>query len=364
MTRLATINLDAIRSNVATLRAAAGDVPAMAVVKANGYGHGAVPVARAALEGGAQWLGVATVDEGLAVRASGLDAPLLAWLHTPGTDFAAAIEARIDLGVSSLSELEAVLAAGSGAAVHLKVDTGLGRNGAAAADWPALVDAAAAAERSGRLRVRGVWSHLSNTGKAEDLAQVAHFAEALAAASGAGLDPEFVHLAATAGTLAVPESRFTMVRLGIGIYGLSPLDGVNSADLGLTPAMTLSAPVVSVKRVPGGHGVSYGFDHRTDGESSLALVPLGYADGIPRAASSRGPVSIQGTTYRVAGRVAMDQFVVDLGDAPVRVGDTAVLFGDPSTGVPSADDWAEAAGTINYEIVTRIGDRVQREYVG
>ncbi|MGX5682023.1 alanine racemase [Schumannella luteola] len=364
MSRLATIDLGAITRNVATLRDAVGGMPAMAIVKANGYGHGAVPAARAALEGGAQWLGVATIDEGLELRASGVGAPVLAWLHETDADFAAAAEAGLDLGVSSLAELEAVAAAAAGASVQLKVDTGLGRNGATDADWPALIDAAAALERSGRLRVRGIWSHLANAGKAEDLTQVARFAEALAAASAAGLEPELVHLAATAGALAVPEARFGMVRLGVGIYGLSPLDNASSADLGLVPAMTLSATVASVKRVPAGHGVSYGLDHRTAAESSLALVPLGYADGIPRSASGRGPVSINGVTHRVAGRVAMDQVVLDVGDAPVREGDRAVLFGDPATGVPSADDWADAAGTINYEIVTRIGARVRREYVG
>lgn len=362
MSRVARIDLGAIARNVATLRDAAGGQPAMAIVKAGGYGHGAVQAARAAVEGGASWLGVATIDEGLELRASGIEAPVLAWLHGQGADFAAAHAAGIDLGVSSLAELEAVTSAARGASIQLKADTGLGRNGATDADWPALVDAAAALERAGRVRVRGVWSHLANAGRTEDLEQVARFAAAIAAASAAGLEPELVHLAATAGALAVPEARLGMVRLGIGIYGLSPLDGVSSAELGLTPAMTLSASVASVKRVPAGHGVSYGYDQRTNRETSLALVPLGYADGVPRSASGRGPVSINGVTYRIAGRVAMDQFVVDVGDAPVSMGDRAVLFGDPATGVPSADDWADAAGSINYEIVTRIGPRVRREY--
>jgi alanine racemase len=281
----------------------------------------------------------------------------------PDAPFPAAIDAGLDLGASSVDELERIVAAGSGAAVQLKVDTGLGRNGATTQEWTALVAAAAAHEKAGRIRVRGVWSHLANAGRDADLAQVARFTEALAEASAAGLDPELVHLAATAGALDVPEARFGMVRLGVGIYGLSPLDGVGSAELGLTPAMTLSATVASVKRVPADHGVSYGHDHRTAGETTLALLPLGYADGIPRSASSRGLVSINGVTHRIAGRVAMDQIVLDVGDTPVAVGDRAILFGDPATGLPSADDWADAAGTINYEIVTRIGARVRREYV-
>lgn len=363
MSRLATIDLSAISRNVEALRGRAGNLPAMAIVKANGYGHGAAPSARAALEGGAAWLGVATIDEGLELRASGIVAPTLAWLHETDADFASATSAGLDLGVSSLQQLESVVASAPGATVQLKVDTGLGRNGSHETEWAALFDAAAAHERAGRLRVRGLWSHLANAGRTEDLAQVERFAEAVVGAAAAGLDLELVHLAATAGAVEVPEARLGMVRLGIGIYGVSPLDDRTPQQLGLTPAMTLSATVASVKRVPADHGVSYGFDHRTAGESTLALVPLGYADGVPRSASSRGPVWINGVTYRVAGRVAMDQIVVDVGDAPVAVGDRAVLFGDPASGVPSARDWADAAGTIDYEIVTRIGSRVRREYV-
>jgi alanine racemase len=244
--------------------------------------------------------------------------------------------------------------------VQLKVDTGLGRNGADETQWPALLEAAAAHERAGRLVVRGVWSHLANAGAEADAAQVARFAEAVEAAQAAGLTPELQHLAATAGALRVPAARFSMVRLGIGCYGLSPDE---LPVPGLVPAMTLGASVAAVKRVGAGHGVSYGYDYSTTAPTTLALVPLGYADGVPRSASGAGPVWINGSTYRVAGRVAMDQFVVDVGDASVEVGDRAVLFGDPATGVPSVSDWAEAAGTINYEVVTRIGPRVVRRYV-
>jgi alanine racemase len=242
----------------------------------------------------------------------------------------------------------------------IKADTGLGRNGAVPLDWTSLVESAAAHQRAGRLTVRGVWSHLANAGVEEDAAQIAAFREAVAQARAAGLEPELVHLAATQGALAHPDARFDLVRLGIGAYGLRPdVEPV----AGLVPAMELAAPVVSVKRVPAGHGVSYGYDHRTVAETTLALVPLGYADGVPRSASGRGPVSIHGVRHTVAGRVAMDQIVLDVGDSPTAVGDRAVLFGNPATGVPSADDWAAAAGTINYEIVTRIGSRVPRRYV-
>jgi alanine racemase len=361
MSREALVDLDAIRSNVAVLSAATAGVPAMVIVKANAYGHGAVPVARAVVEAGAAWLGTADLAEALELRAAGVAAPILAWLHEPDVDFAPAIEGGVDIGVSYPQQLERVAAASGRAFVQLKVDSGLGRNGADATQWLELVDAAAAHQRAGRLVVRGIWSHLANAGPDADAAQIASFTEALEAARAAGLEPELVHLAATAGALRVPAARFGMVRLGIGVYGLSPDD---VPVPGLTPAMTLSAPVVAVKHVPANHGVSYGFDYRTTAPTTLALVPVGYADGLPRSASGGAPVAINGRSYRIAGRIAMDQVVVDVGDSAVSVGDRAVLFGDPATGVPSADEWAAAAGTINYEIVTRIGPRVARRYRG
>ena len=356
--REAVIDLGAISANVVALRAALDDMPTMVVVKANGYGHGAVQSARAALAGGADWLGVAHIVEALELRAAGIDAPVLAWLHDPEESFVDAIEGGVDIGVSYPEQLEAVASASGRAVVQIKVDTGLGRNGAPESDWDRLFAAAAAHERAGRIVVRGVWSHLANT--PDDPLQITRFEAALAGARAAGLDPELTHLGATAGSLRVPSSRFSLARLGIGAYGLSPDD---APVAGLRPAMELAASVASVKRVAPGHGVSYGFDHVTAGETTLALVPLGYAYGVPRLASGRGPVSINGVLHRVAGRIAMDQFVVDVGEHPVAVGDRAVLFGDPATGVPGAGDWAEAAHTINYEIVTRIGPRVARRYV-
>ena len=360
--REARIDLAAIAHNIQTLKRAINTSLTMVVVKSNGYGHGAIPVAKAAVVSGADWLGVADIDEALELRAAGITAPVLAWLHDPEARFDDAILAGIDLGVSYLQQLEEVARATGVANVQLKVDTGLGRNGAADSEWPKFFAAAAAHERAGRLRVRGLWSHLANAGEAEDLAQVAAFERAIGLAREAGLTPDLRHIAATAGALRVPSARFDLVRIGIGAYGLSPFDDQTSADLGLRPALELSARVVSVKRVPAGSGVSYGYDYRTEGETTLALVPLGYGDGIPRHAANRGPVFLNGRTYRVAGRVAMDQFVIDVGDGEVSIGDRAILFGDPTTGVPSADDWARAADTINYEIVTRLGGRIERTY--
>ncbi|MFV0373514.1 alanine racemase [Microbacterium sp.] len=359
--REAVIDTSAITANVRHLRRVTG-AELIAVVKADGYGHGAIRSARAALAGGADRLAVADVDEALALRDAGIDAPLLAWLHPPEASFAAAAAARVELGISSIAQLHAAAgAAGTGAVgVHLKVETGLGRNGIAPADYRAAFAEAARLERDGRIEVIGLFSHLSNTSEADDRSALTRFHVASEAAAAQGLRPRLHHIAASHAAIALPEARLDCVRVGISIYGLSPFDDRTSADLGLRPAMTLHAAVAAVRRVPAGQGVSYGYAHRTGQETTLALIPLGYADGIPRNASGRGPVQLAGRTFRVAGRIAMDQFVVDVGDHPVAVGDDAVLFGDPAVGAPPVEGWAEAADTINYEIVTRIGPRVPR----
>ncbi|MGO4104320.1 alanine racemase [Leifsonia sp. YAF41] len=366
--REAVIDLDAIAANIRHLSAVIGDPQILAVVKANAYGHGAVPVARMAVAAGASWLGVADVEEGLELRRAGITAPILAWLHGLDTDFAAAITADIDLGLSSVAQLsrvaDAAMELGQSAAVQLKLETGLSRNGAAPGEWDELFTRAAALERAGRIRVRGIMSHLSNTSPADDAEAIARFDEGLAAARAAGLTPDLVHLAATAAALRVPESRYSMVRLGIGIYGLSPFEDADSGDLGLIPAMTVRGQIAAVRRVAAGAGVSYDYTWRAQEDSTLALVPLGYADGIPRQASGRGEVQIGARRYPIVGRIAMDQFVVNLGHDTAAVGDEVVLFGDPVAGVPSANDWADAALTVNYEIVTRIGHRVTRSYCG
>jgi alanine racemase len=386
--REAHVDLAAIAHNVRMLRQAIGTTHFMAVVKANGFGHGAVESARAAVAGGADWLGVLDIPEALQLRAAGIREPILTWMHAPEQDFAQAVAAGIDIGVSSLGQVHALgglsgvglpgvgvlgvglpgvgVLSGTLPRMQIKVDTGLSRNGAVPEDWAAIFAAAADYERHGALTVTGIFSHLANAGAGPDAAQLDAFTRALSLAEAAGLHPPLRHLASTAGALERPEARFDLVRIGLGIYGLLPFedDAIRASELGqsLRPALELSAAIVSVKRVPAGSGVSYGHVFHTERDSTLALVPLGYGDGVPRHASGRGPVSINGKTYRVAGRVAMDQIIVDLGDDTAQVGDRAILFGDPRTGVPSADDWACSADTINYEIVTRLGGRIVRTY--
>ncbi|TFC60451.1 alanine racemase [Cryobacterium sp. TMT2-15-1] len=364
--REAVVDLGAVYANVAHLRQVAGTPHLMAVVKANAYGHGAVPVARTALAAGADWLGVADVDEALELRAAGIDAPVLAWLHDPDADFTVAITRNITLGLSSARQLhqvaEAAAALGRVAEVHLKLETGLNRNGVNEPDWAETFALAAQLERAGRLTVTGIFSHLSNASPVDDAEAIERFERGVALAAGTGLAPALIHLASTAAALRVPAARFSMVRVGIGIYGLSPFADQTSQDLGLIPAMTLRGRVAAVRRVAAGAGVSYDYLWRAPVDGYLALVPLGYADGVPRQASGTAWVDISGRSHPLVGRIAMDQFVVSVGQERVTVGDEIVLFGNPETGVPSATDWADAAGTINYEIVTRIGRRVTRSY--
>lgn len=362
--REATVDRAAITANVRRLREIAGTQHTMVVVKADGYGHGAIAAARAALAGGADWLGVADIAEALALRSAGIRAPTLAWLHGNTARFAEAARAEIDLGISSLDHLEKAAATDirGAAAVQLKLDTGLSRNGAAPAEWRALFRRAAELERAHRVRVRGVFSHLANASAADDRAALTAFDAAIREARAAGLAPQLLHLASTAAAIRLPEARFNLVRLGIGSYGLSPFPDQRSADLGLLPAMTVRSTVAAVRRVPAGTGVSYGYTWRAEHATTLALVPFGYADGAPRAASTAARVLVGARLRPVRGRIAMDQMVVDVGDDPVAVGDAVTLFGSGAAGEPTATDWADWAGTINYEIVTRIGQRVTRVY--
>jgi alanine racemase len=364
--REAIIDLDAFRHNVRTLAELAKPAATMLAVKANAYGHGLVPLAFAALEAGAESLAVLDIPAGLQLRAAGVTAPIFAWMHDPDADFGAAAAADLDLGISAVWQLDAIAAArpGNPPRVHLKVDTGLSRNGASIEDWPGLVQAAMKADAAGTVRLHAAWSHLADASPHDDAEALAKFHEALHIAAELGARFERLHLAASSAGIRMPEARFDFVRFGIAAYGVSPFDDASAAELGLRPVMTLTAPVVMVKRVPAGQGVSYGLTYRTERETSLALVPLGYADGIPRIASGFAEVWLNGKRFPVVGRIAMDQFVVDVGDAPVAPGDAVVVFGPGDRGEPTAEDWAGYATTIGDEIVTRVGARVARRYVG
>lgn len=360
--REARIEPSAITENVRQLRKLV-ETDVIAVVKADGYGHGAVTAGRAALAGGAIRLGAADLGEALKLRSAGITEPLMAWLHTPGEDFVEAIEQGIEIGISRFEQLEAVASAARGrrvAGVHLKLDTGLSRNGIAPYDWSAVFAEAARLESAGVVKVVGIMCHLSNTSVADDEEAFERYQAGVKLAGELGVVPEIRHVAATEAALTHPEMRLDAVRTGIGIYGLSPITGRLASEWGLRPAMSLRSRVAAVRRVSAGTGVSYGYDFRASTDTTLALVPLGYADGIPRQASGKAEVCIGGVRMPVAGRIAMDQFVVDAGEHAVSVGDEVVVFGDPAEGVPSADQWAEAAGTINYDIVTGIGARVPR----
>ena len=407
-TSRAVIDLEAVAHNGRLLAQVAG-VPWMAVVKADAYGHGLGPIALTALSVGASWLGVAQLAEALALRAlldeadvdrpagepSGQAPRILTWLlpvmdparaAAEDSPLRAALAADLDLSVSTLPQLEALSAAARAQAttarLHLKVDTGMSRGGAMAEDLPALAAALRQAEDEGVVDVVGLWSHLSRADEPTSGSTEQHlerYRQAEQIVQEAGLRPSIHHLAATGGLLWHPEARMDLVRAGIGLYGLSPDPSVaTSSELGLQPAMRLESALVQVKRIDAGQAVSYGGTWRAPTDRWVGLVPLGYSDGIPRAAGSTGPVGVDGIMSSIVGRVCMDQVVIDLGPArdetgallpaPAQVGDTAVLWGAPDAvgqvAVPTADEWAQACGTINYEIVTRLGARVPRCYVG
>jgi alanine racemase len=361
------IDLDAIRHNVGILAgcAAASGAATMVVVKADGYGHGAIDVAAAALQAGASALGVCSVEEALALRHGGIDAPVLAWLRAPGEDLAAGLIAGVELGVYSTGQLDAVAAAaaatGTTARVHLKVDTGLTRGGAGPDEWPGLVRAAAATRG---IEVVAIWSHLAHAddpGHPIIEQQVRYFDKAYQAARDAGLRP-LRHLANSAATLTRPDLHYDLVRPGIAVYGLSPVPGVGYH---LIPAMSLRSQVAMTKRVPAGEGVSYGHVWHTERETTLALVPAGYADGVPRMLTGRLDVWLAGRRRPVVGRVSMDQVMVDCGDDTVAQGAEVLFFGSGDGGAPTAAEWADKLGTIHYEIVAgMVRPRVTRTVHG
>jgi alanine racemase len=356
------VDRSAIRHNVAALRRPG--VELMAVVKADGYGHGAVEVARAALDSGATWLGVALVEEGLALRAAGVDAPILTLSEFPPGSEAVALASRLTPTVYTEAGIDRLAAAarGGGTAVHVKIDTGMHRVGVwPPEDAPAFLRRA----RDAGLEVEGLWTHLAKSEEDAETskAQIDRFSQAVAAARADGVAPRYVHAANSGGVLRHPEGWFDLARPGIAIYGIAPAPGVGD-DVDLRPALRWRSAVSMVKWLPAGERLSYGHRYALAADALVATVPVGYADGYPRAASSRADVLIGGRRCRVAGSVTMDQLVVDCGDAAVRPGDEVVLLGPQGEDAITAWELAGHADTIAYEIVARIGVRVPREYVG
>ncbi|CAM5696869.1 alanine racemase [Mycolicibacterium aubagnense] len=365
----ALVDLGAVAHNVRLLRERAGSAAVMAVVKADGYGHGAPQVARAALAAGAAELGVTNISEALALRQAGITAPVLSWLNLPGTDFAPALAADVQVAVSSVRQfgdvLDAVRRSGAPATVSVKVDTGLSRNGVSPAEYPALLEAMARAAADGAVRPRGIMSHLAcgdDPRHPMNDTQAARLTAAREQALAAGVRFEVAHLANSPATLTRPDLHFDVVRPGIAVYGHTPIPELG--DFGLRPVMTLKCPISAVRSIKAGDGVSYGHTWIADRDTTVGLIPLGYADGVFRGLSGRIDVSVYGARYRNVGRICMDQFVIDLGPdgAGVAVGDEAVLFGSGASGEPTAQEWAELLGTINYEVVTSPRGRIARTY--
>jgi len=365
----AVVDLGAIDHNVRVLREHAGGAKVMAVVKADGYGHGATRVAQAALAAGATELGVATVEEALRLRADGVTAPVLAWLHAPGIDFGPALLADVDIAVSSVRQLDELLDAvrrtGCTAAVTVKVDTGLNRNGVAPQDYPLMLTALQQAVAEDAVRLRGLMSHMVYADQPDNPIndiQAQRFTDMVTLARSQGLRFDMAHLSNSSATLSRPDLAFDMVRPGIAVYGLSPVPALG--DMGLMPAMTVKCVVALVKSVRAGEGVSYAHTWIADRDTTVALMPIGYADGVFRSLGGRLNVLINGRRRRGVGRICMDQFMVDLGPGHVDVaeGDEAILFGPGSAGEPTAQDWADLLGTIHYEVVTSPRGRISRTY--
>lgn len=361
----ALIDTAALASNIAVLKEKAG-TDLLAVVKADAYGHGLVRTAESAVASGASWLGTALLEEAVSLRKHGLDAPIIAWLVPPGSDYADAIKHDIDLGVASIASLREISVAvkmlGRKARIHIEVDTGMTRGGLLD-EWPAFL-----AEDFSHVEVIGFFSHFARAdepGQEQNSTQLSRFLEMRSELIEMGISPQITHLSNSAATLADPLAHFDLVRGGIAMYGLSPdiTTMGTSTSLGLKPVMELRARLHLVKDVPAGSPVGYGATDVTARSTRLGVVAMGYADGIPRVAKEAG-VFVDGKRAPIIGRVSMDQFVVDLGpDSTAQSGDWVVVFNNGKNGEFTADDWARASNTINYEIVTRIGPRVPRIYV-
>lgn len=369
--RGAYIDLAAIRDNVKVLCDLARNSEVMAVVKADAYGHGLIPVSKAARQGGATWLGTALLEEAIELRKSGDKGRILTWLGSNQDRWQECVELGIDLSVSSIENASAIINAakvtGKTAQVHIKVDTGLGRNGVMPNDLADLTNLLEEAKASGLVEVVAVWTHfaLADAPSSPTIAkQLEVLDESYKYVASRGFKNLMKHAANSAATLTAPNAHFDLVRPGIAVYGITPGGEVGKAsEFGLRPAMALKAQAVVVKKVPAGHGISYGAEYVTKTDTRIALIPLGYADGIPRIAGNKGPVTAKGKNFSVAGRVCMDQFVIDIGDLDFSTGDEVILFGDPARNEPDVEEWAKASQSIGYEIVTRLGPRVPRIYL-
>jgi alanine racemase len=356
----ARIDLERLSSNINLLKATAG-TSLMAVVKADAYGHGLVEVGLAAEKAGADWLGVALLEEAIKLRTHGVRTSILAWLVPPGSDFKSAVDHDIDLAVPSITAFKEIAALPNKPRIHIELDTGMSRGGFLD-EWDEFLR-----QDFSRVEIVGVFSHFARAdepGEKQNTDQLNRFNKMVSDLAAIGINPPMKHLSNSAATLKDSNSRFDSVRTGIAMYGLSPdvktLGG--SADLGLKPVMQLRAKLHLVKEVPADVPVGYGATEFTKSKTKLGVVAMGYADGIPRIAHEAG-VFINGSRAPIIGRVSMDQFVVDLGaDSTAQSGDWVIVFGDGSKGEYSADDWGAASGSINYEIVTRIGPRVHRIY--
>ena len=366
----AEVNLSAIADNLKLIKSKT-DAQVLAVVKADAYGHGLIQVGKAATDAGADWLGTALLEEGIALRNSGIKIPIISWLTPLGEDFKTAIDLNLDLSISSVELLSEIIAAGKSVKkiprVHIEVDTGMSRGGVGD-DWQIFVDHLIKALKSNEINVVGIWSHFARADEPDEKMnkeQLSTFEDRIKSLATAGVSPEFIHIANSAASLTNKGSHKNIIRWGIGLYGLSP-DINNLGDsklLKLKPAMKLKAKLHLVKTVKAGASVGYGGTAITKSDTKLGVVTLGYADGIPRNANNLAGVFAAGMRAPLIGRVSMDQFVVDLGiNSLAKTGDEVIVFGDGGSGEYTADEWAKASGTINYEIVTRIGSRVPRLY--
>lgn len=366
----AEINLSAIAENLKLIKSKTS-AQVLAVVKADAYGHGLIEVAKAAEKAGADWFGTALLEEGIALRNNGITKPIISWLTPIGEDFKSAINLDIDLSISSIELLNEIILVGKSLnkvpRVHIEIDTGMNRGGFGD-EWGLLLPEIVKAVKANEIKAIGIWSHFARADEPNEVmnkSQLDVFTQKVKQINDAGVSPEFIHIANSAAALSNRAAHKNIIRWGIGLYGLSP-DVINMGDsksLGLKPAMKLFAKLQLVKAVKAGQSVGYGGTAITKSDTKLGVVTLGYADGVPRNANNSAGIFVAGKRAPIIGRVSMDQFVVDLGtNSSAKTGDEVIVFGDGSQGEYTIDDWAKACGTINYEIVTRIGVRVPRIY--